>query len=200
MGVGEERVIIFDNDGIVQLKRGVIVVIEGDKFEVHSSDRKEVVYFDKEGNFVDKQPTIFESHGYNDFGCLKYFEKIGKKERKIVKHWIKYQEAKNETERAFLQLVNEAIKEIQYGYHIATIEASFDGNKIYYCENNKSSIELSKEEWNIKAEEFAPQYKSKVASLYELCYWYAYKVANRDWDLVDVYNAPQKNIIVLRGI
>jgi len=200
MGVGEEREICFEENGIITLKEGVVIYVEEDKFKVISSDRKEVVHFDKSGKVIDKSPFIPESNGFNDFGCLKYFEKMGRKERKAVKHWLNFQKAKNEKEEAFLIIVKQATKEVQYGYHIATIGASFDGNKIYYCENDKSSIELSENEWVEKAEEFAPQYGSRLATMFELFYWYAYKIAKGDLTLEEVQIDPQKNIIVLRQI
>lgn len=199
MGVGNERVIIFDKDGIVQLKKGVIVCIKGDKFEIHSSDRKEVTYFDNEGRFVDKHPTIAESHGYTDLGCLKYFFKMGKKERKVVKGWIKKQKPKNVEEEIFFEIVRNIVDKLHYGYYIATIEASFDERGLYYSDVDKACTFLSDEEWAIKAKEFAPEYKSDLASMYELYYWLAYKMAKGEMTLKN-FNQISLNRIVLRGL
>lgn len=200
MGVGEERKICFEEDGIITLKSGALINVEGDKVKVVSSDRKEVVHFDKEGKFIKKIPNTIENNLNSDFGCLKYFEKMGKRERKVVKHWLEFQEAKNEVEEAFLYLVTKATKEIQYGYHISTIEASFDGKQVYFKENAESRINLRKEQWEEIAKEFAPQYKSKAATLLEVYYWYAYKVASGDWTREDVEQALENYIIVLRGV
>jgi len=193
MGVGEERVVIFDKDGIVQLKRGVIVCIEGDKFEIHSSDRKEVFYFDKEGKLIDKHPST------SDFGCLKYFFKMGKKERKTVKNWIKFQKTENEEEKSILRIIKAAVNELHCGYYIATIDASLNKQGLYYKKGDKACNCLSEEEWAIKAKEFSPKYKSDLASLYELYYWLAYKAANQEITLED-FKKYSSHRIVLRGM
>ena len=171
---------------------GAKIKIKEDGCEIIAASGGERASFDADGKSI--------SNIYNDFGCLKYFKKMGKKQRKAVKHWLKSQNPKNPKEVKFLELVSEATIEVQYGYHIATVEALFDRKKIYFKENSESCIELSGEEWNKKAEEFAPQYKSKAATLYELYYWYAYNVAIGEWTFEDVENASRKNIIVLRGI
>lgn len=199
MGVGEEREICFEEDGIITLKDGVVICIEGDKFKVVSSDRKEVVHFDKEGKVINKIPDVAESSRKRDLGCLKYFSKMGKKERKIVKCWLRKQKPQNDIEEIFLKFVKDSVNEVHYGFYIATVEASLDENGLYYKEGDSTCNSLSNEEWAMKAKKFAPEYKSDLASLGELYYWLAYKVANGELTLDD-FDKISLQRVVLRGL
>lgn len=172
---------------------GAKIKIKEDGCEVISALGGERTLFDSKGTF--------RNNLYTDFGCLKYFEKMGKRERKEVKQWLNSYKAQNEQEETFLSMVNQATKEVQYGYHIARAEAIFDGEQICFKENSQSSVELSDEEWQKKAEEFAPQYKSKLANLHELCYWYAYKIATGECNFDGVYHVLlREHILVLREV
>lgn len=118
---------------------------------------------------------------------FKHFFKMGAKERKLVKKWYEQQKGVTESQIEFLDYVKEAIDNINYSYFIATLEPSItETGKLYYKKGHPVCHTLSPAEWLRKAEEFAAQYNSRLASAEELILWYAYRAAKGYWTLEEV--------------
>lgn len=115
---------------------------------------------------------------------LKYFFLMGKKEIQCVKEWYDENIYLAEKYKEFFVIVGEALKQVNYGYKIATIEPSLDETgRIYYWAGKEVARGLTFDEWSIKAEEFAKEYNSGLANLYELFLWYAYRIVKGYWTL-----------------
>lgn len=113
----------------------------------------------------------------------KYFDFIGEKEIALVKKWHEGQKAMTNEQEEFLRVVGEAIN-VCCEFLIANIEPSFGPRgKIYYREGEKVGRNISCGEWEKRAEEFAPEYQSRLANLYELFIYYAYRIARGYWTL-----------------
>ena len=120
---------------------------------------------------------------------MDHFFKMGIAERSIVKGWLSAIEAENQEQREFIDIVKEASNTIDYDYSIATLEPSQNkGGKLYYKEGKEVEQALSCEQWETKAKEFAPQYESRLATLFELYLWYAYRCAQKYWTIQYICN------------
>lgn len=125
----------------------------------------------------EKEKKLEMQENKQDEDFLKYFFTMGKKERKRVINWRNSHSSKTERQREFLNLVDKALKSVQYDYRIPLIEPSLKDGKLYYAEKQYVAVNLNCNDSIQKAKEFAPQYKSRLANLNELCLWYAYRVA-----------------------
>lgn len=115
---------------------------------------------------------------------FKYFFLMGEAEREAVKKWYKKTEGETELQKKFLEIVGEAIKNVNYDYRIATMEPSEGKNGEIFYEKGKDVYRgLNCYEWEEKAKEYAPKYGSELANLYELFLWYAYRIAKGYWHL-----------------
>ena len=116
----------------------------------------------------------------------KYFTKISKKERDMVKTWL---ETQNEVENSFyckdqfLRFVKKAVESIDYDYWIATIEPSVANEKIYYAAGEEVGTGFKCEQWYKMAKEYAPERCSRMAKITELFLWYAIRVVDGSWTL-----------------
>ena len=115
---------------------------------------------------------------------LEHFYFMGKTEREITKAWFLEAVPETSEQKKFLEIVKEAIENIDYDYWISTIEPSEE-------ERGKPTFKIGGNvvrrfylrEWNNKAKEFAPQWNSDMANLFELFFWYAYRCAMGYWTL-----------------
>ena len=119
----------------------------------------------------------------------RYFNFIGKIERKLVKKWCKIEMAKTDEQLDFLKIVQASLDEVKYDYWLPNIEPSIDKyGRIYYKEGDEVATDISCSEWKKKAEQFAPSCGSELANLYELYLWYALRIVNGFWTLEYVCN------------
>jgi hypothetical protein len=117
----------------------------------------------------------------------KYFICIGKSERRLVREWYSslsdklYEddeiwELRERIDR-FLEIVYEAILKIHYDFKISTIEPSITENKqLYFAEGEPVAVGIRISDWKHLAKLYAPEYGSKIANIYELFLWYAYRI------------------------
>ena len=115
---------------------------------------------------------------------MKYFFLMGKEERELVRKWLSSVASETREQVIFLKDVENALAAIDYNYRIATIEPSLDNSgKLFYKNGEKVASLFSCNEWKIKGKEFAPEWGSDLATLYELFLWYAYRIAKGLWTL-----------------
>ena len=123
-----------------------------------------------------------------------HFLKITITKRKKIRRWLKAQETKEEqakqtqNEKNFLKKVKEALKNIQNDYWIATMEPTIIDGKIKYIEGKEVAVGYSCNQWKKMAEEYMPERGSRLANLYELFLFYAYRILRGFWTLSYVAN------------
>lgn len=154
------------------------------KFELTANG---IAVISESGNKVefDKNFEIISENSNKNLFWFKYFFLMKEEEREIVKEWYKNQEGKTENQKEFLENVKIAISKIDYDYLISTIEPSKinSSDKIFYEEGGHVYMGLRRYEWEKKAKEFAPEYNSDLANLYEVVLWYAYRIVRGYWSL-----------------
>jgi len=133
-----------------------------------------------------------EPFGEEDKKGLKFFFKMGEIQRLMVKQWYLDVVPQSYRQKEFLRIVDEAIERIDYDFRIATLEPSMDlYSQLYFKEDSKVEASLFLYEWAIKAEEFYPELNSRLATLHELFFWYAYRIAKGYWTLEYVCDSPR---------
>lgn len=115
---------------------------------------------------------------------LEYFFTMGKKERNKVIEWYLKQKPTTSKQRHFLNLLESAIRDIDYTYKIATIEPSVDNHgNIYYKEGSDVAVGMTCIKAEKKAEKFAPEFLSGLATAEEVFLWYGYRIAMGYWNI-----------------
>lgn len=160
------KVIKLENGGKVEF-------IEDVKGVIVTSTHGLVIEFDGEGEFK-KISRVKKPHT---------FFKMGKEERDLVRRWLFLAKPKTPNQEFFLKYVSEAQKAITYDYKISTIEASQKNGKIYFEEGKGVARGINSEIWAKMAKTYWPKKNSRMATLYELLLWYAYRVAKEYWTL-----------------
>lgn len=160
------KIIKLENGGKVQL-------IEDVKGVIVTSAHGMVIEFDGEGE-IKKISRAKKPHT---------FFKMGENERDLVRRWIFLVKPKTPNQKAFLKYVSEALTVITYDYKISTIEASQKNGKLYFEEGNGVARGINFELWEKMAKNYWPKKNSRMATLYELLLWYAYRVAKEYWTL-----------------
>ena len=124
---------------------------------------------------------------------MKYFFKMGEKERTLVENWFLTHKAKTLYQEEFYGIIAIALEIIDYDYRIATIEPSIskDG-EIYFHSKRKVAVSHTCAEWNRMVKNYAPEYNSKIATICELYLWYAYRIAMRYWSIEYVCDDSSK--------
>lgn len=116
-----------------------------------------------------------------------YFFLMGDDEKEVVSNWYNKVKPRNEFQKSFLEIIAKALDEVNYSYQIATIEPSISKvGKLYYWMRASVFAHASYFEWKRLASEFAPEYNSRLATLYELYLWYAYRIASGAWDISQI--------------
>lgn len=120
-------------------------------------------------------------------GEVEYFSAITIVERKKVQKWLRKEldskRRKTASEREFLDVIEDALQEIDYDYWIANLEPSVSNGHIYYAKGEKVGGEITVEAWEMMAKEYAPERGSRIAKMYELYLWYALRIAEGLWTL-----------------
>ena len=115
---------------------------------------------------------------------LEHFFYMGESEQNLVRKWFVKANPETKAQEKFLDFVNEALMEIDYTYRISAIEPSIAPNGRLYFEKGKPIVSgLKLKTWSQKAKEYAPEFDSRLATLYELYLWYAYRIAKGYWTL-----------------
>lgn len=165
---------------VIKLKDGGIVEAKDDEVKVTSKSGI-CIHFDSQGNLISQEIERKKPIG------LGYFFTMGRDEREVVAKWYSTVQAKTNRQKDFLDEVGKAIEKVDYNYKISNIEPSRDKDGYLYFEEGKIvTMQYPFETWAKMAEEFAPEYESRMASIYELVLWYAYRIANGYWTLLDV--------------
>lgn len=113
-----------------------------------------------------------------------YFFKMGEEERAAVAEWLSKTEAETENQTKFLQIIKAAKRYINYDYRISTIEPSIDEEgKLFFEKGQEIAIKNSIFEWQELGKSFAPERQSRLADMYELNLWYAYRIAKGYWTI-----------------
>ncbi|MBP3285266.1 MAG: hypothetical protein J6M02_07210 [Clostridia bacterium] len=163
---------------VIELINGGMVEITEEGVRVISVSGK-LVCFDESGNLLSKKKVTTEKPSW-----MKYFFLMGKKERELVRKWLPGVVSKTEKQADFLKVVEEALTVIDYDYRIATIEPSMDARgRLFYKNDEEVARGLTFNGWKAKGKEFAPEWGSDLANLYELFLWYAYRIAKGFWTL-----------------
>ena len=117
-----------------------------------------------------------------------FFTKITAEDREKVKKWVARQNGKTDREKAFLKIVKEAVRNVNYDYCIANLEPSVEKGKIYYAENHDVGVKFSCNQWGQMARDYKPERGSRLCNLHELFIWYALRIVNKLWTLDYVAN------------
>lgn len=159
---------------ILRLANGGKFVMTDEGYKV-ISNTGEITEFDLSGSLKKTDP-----------GKLKHFVLMGSEEKAKVRAWLTETRPipKTERERKFLSIVIKAFSKIDYAYRISVVEPTIrkDGTLCFFekapvCEN------FTFMEWIKLAKEYAPEYESKLASIYELFLWYAYRIVTGELTL-----------------
>lgn len=135
-------------------------------------------------DFLAKQAE--KSQEIHDEGI--FFKRITYQERQEVEDWLNQQNPKTIQEKRFILVLSEAIKVVKYEYFIATIEPTLSNNKIKYAIGESVAVGFSFSEWEMLAKEYSPERGSRLANLYELYIWYAWRIAKGYWTFEYVAN------------
>lgn len=111
------------------------------------------------------------------------FFEISYSERKMVREWFTKQNPKTEREKKFLKILSKAMDTVKYDYEIATMEPTVFGGKIEYIEGRDVAVGYSANQWKQMAKEYLPEKGSRLATLYELFIWYAWRIVQGYWTL-----------------
>lgn len=123
-----------------------------------------------------------------------HFFKMTSEKRKKVKRWLKNEKKelahKTDREKTFLETLEEGLKTVKYEYRISTIEPTMnkETEKIEFIKGAEVARGYSCEQWKKFAEEFMPERGSRLANLYELFIWYAWRIVKGYWTLSYVAN------------
>ena len=162
------------NNKIIKLENGgKVEFIDDVKGVIVTSAHGMIIEFDGEGE-IKKFSKAKRPHN---------FFKMGKEERNVVRRWLFLAKPKTSNQKAFLNYVSEALAVITYDYKISTIEASHKNDKLYFEEGKSVARGINSEVWTKMAKNYWPKKKSRLATLYELLLWYAYRVAKGYWSL-----------------
>lgn len=169
--------------------RGRIEVLENGIVVISNSGNQ--VYFDENFEKIReiKAPKVPE--------FFKKFYYIDEKMRVFVREWYKIQKAESLAQRNFLDIVGEAIEQVNYNYAIATIEPSLDeSGSISYQANREVFTEYNCYQWDAYTRLFALDYGSRLGTVNELFIWYALRIAAEAWTIDEVCDKPISNMRV----
>lgn len=170
---------------VIRLEKGVKIKFNKNGFIVISKEGK-ITAFNQEGELLPNQAAK-----ENKPVWLKYFTKIGKKERDIVAKWHARQKGKTSPQVEFLSYVADALSCVKSDYRIATLEPSLDQtNNLFFERGAEVCVGLSVSEWQIKADEFSDEYNSALATLDQLFIWYALRIATGKITLEEMCDTP----------
>ena len=134
---------------------------------------------------------------------IKFFEKMSMPKRRKVVQWLQSQQAVNEEQETFLLRVKQAAENMRYGYWMTTKEASIYEDRIQYLEKPLQGEAMPIFYLKKLAEDFAPEKKSRIATLQEFDLWNAYQVVNHVYTLekvIQMYQTdPQKLVCDKEG-
>lgn len=119
------------------------------------------------------------------------FFRITASKREKVRKWLaehKLKEKRTPGEIYFLDVLSDALEEINYNYEIATMEPTVVDGKIAYIKGKDVAVNYSIKDWIKMAEEYLPERGSRLATLYELFIWYAWRIVKGYWTLGYVAN------------
>ena len=171
---------------VIKLKDGGIIEAKDDEVKVISTSGI-CIRFDAKGNLISQEIERKKPIG------LGYFFTMGRDERAEVVKWYSTVQAKTNRQKDFLDEVGKAIEKVDYNYKISTIEPSRDKDGYLYFEEGKLvAKQYSLEAWEELAEKFAPENESRMASIYELVLWYAYRIAKGYWTISYVCDDSSK--------
>lgn len=116
----------------------------------------------------------------------KYFKTISNVEKEQICSWCKVQEAQTDNQKFYINILERAIKCGVADYCIATLEPSVENDMIYYQEGERVASGFTLEEWAKMAKEFCPERNSRLATLEELFFFYAYRNTQNLWSITDI--------------
>lgn len=114
------------------------------------------------------------------------FFRITASKRAKVRDWLMKQKPEAERtkrENEFLKILSDALEEVNYDYEIATMEPTVVDGKIAYIKGKDVAVGYSIKDWIKMAEEYLPERGSRLATLYELFIWYAWRIVKGYWTL-----------------
>lgn len=112
-----------------------------------------------------------------------YFFWITSKERKEVRDWVRCNKFKKRQEKIFLANLREALNKVDYDFAISTIEPTIKAGKLFFSEGEQVAVGYTCEELYELCEQYNPPKGSRMANLYELFIWYAYRIIKGYWTL-----------------
>lgn len=171
---------------VVEFKDGGRLKITENGFKVYDVSGK-CIEFGGDGFVIPaKEPEV-----------LKYFCFMGREERISVKEWANKVSPLTKSQKRFVKVVKEAVAIVNYNYYIATIEPSFSkDNNIFYEKGEVISEWITTGDWVEKAEVMLASngnWKSRLATLYELLMWYAWRIAKGYWTFTYVCDDSSSN-------
>lgn len=116
---------------------------------------------------------------------IEHFVAITQKERDEVANWLE-SEKKAENNERLVSFLKEALERVNYDYWLPTIEPSIKDGRICYVEGAEVATGILPEDWELLCKRYAPERGSRMANLYELFIWYAWRIAKQYWTYSEV--------------
>lgn len=118
-----------------------------------------------------------------------FFVKITSKERAEVEKWLEEEkDVKGTYGQYFLHVIERALTQVDYDYWIASLEPTVVNGRIRFIEGRKVATNYMPEEWEELCKQYAPERSSRMANLYELFIWYAWRIVKGYWTFEYVTN------------
>lgn len=112
---------------------------------------------------------------------IEYFVAITQNERNEVAKWLESKEGEGEKDERLVAFLKEALSRVTYDYWLPTMEPSVQDGKICYVEGAEVTKGILPEDWDELCKRYAPERGSRIANLYELFIWYAWRIAKGYW-------------------
>lgn len=190
----------LENGATLEVKGNEVnhIMVDGSKIKINGnfiSLINDDMVLEAEGNQVTYTKNNCVLYNSVDTGMQKqnigipnHFFLIGENERKIVMNWRimikrdfkRYYRSKDKRIKFFLQILDAAIKEVDYDFCIATLEPSLDKDgKIYYKQMSPIATTGSPNSWAKKVTDFYKDesWYSDIAHIKEVFIFYAYRFA-----------------------
>ena len=117
-----------------------------------------------------------------------FFVKVTSVEREEVAKWLENKEATGTYGQYFLHVIKRALKQVDYDYWIASLDPTVVNGRIRFIEGRKVATDYMPEEWDELCKQYAPEKNSRMANLYELFIWYAWRIVKGYWSFEYVVN------------
>lgn len=112
----------------------------------------------------------------------RYFFRMNQAIREETFEYVYSQKAETENQEFFFNEIKNSRKELTYDYCLPTIEPCIINERIWYANGKKVAFGRKLGEWRELANNFYPEFHSRLVLPAELFLFYAYRMAQDKWD------------------